>query len=147
MKTLLKIESSGCDTFCDLHHYQFHSTLAQLIASTIGMKKLNIPEELYREYQTCITTEISLYCEVTHPLDKKSAGETSSTAPPETLRAIRPHTDSCYHRIRELIYATYLLATANDEREELEFLIYKLNQITIQTKMLHYNQAFELKKE
>ncbi|MEG2218597.1 MAG: hypothetical protein RRY02_03630, partial [Muribaculaceae bacterium] len=65
MSPFLKIESSGSDAFCDMLHHQFHSTIAHLIVSTLGLDKLNIPTELYKNYQECIAEEIKIYRELT----------------------------------------------------------------------------------
>lgn len=145
MKTLLKIESSGCDMFNDIHHYQFHNSIAQFITSTIGLEKLNIRAELEKEYRTYIANEIRLYREILHAANDRANFEAFGASQADTLYATRLHTDECFHRICELIYATYLLATIFDEREELECIIYKLNQIMIQTKMLHYQETVEVK--
>lgn len=146
MSPFLKIESSDSDTFCDMLHHQFHSTISHLIASTVGLGKLNIPTELYKEYQKCIAEEIKIYRETTLLSIKKKSANTVQNDHVEPLKVIRSKTDSCYERIRELIYASFLLGNNSDESEDIEFLICKLNHITVQTKMFQYQRAIDLKE-
>lgn len=60
MEGIKKIDSSNGGRYNDALHLEFHYTQRQLIASCSYLKELNIPQDVFENYDKCIAAEMEL---------------------------------------------------------------------------------------